>query len=73
MRPQVANPRPTAPATMSGRTHTVRQSEGLFAIARRYDSKNPSQKMRAIIEANPDVLTSGVNTPLQPGMKLRIP
>lgn len=70
---RAANPRPTAPATMSGRTHTVQKSEGLFAIARRYDSKNPSQKMRAIIEANPDVLTNGVNTPLQPGMRLRIP
>jgi tetratricopeptide (TPR) repeat protein len=66
---------PTAPIrpAASGRTHTVQQSEGLFAIARRYDPANASRKLREIIDANPDVLTAGVNTPLKPGMVLRIP
>ncbi len=68
-------PAPTTaarPAT-GGRTHTVQQSEGLFAIARRYDSANASRKLREIVDANPDVLPGGVNTPLKPGMVLRIP
>jgi tetratricopeptide (TPR) repeat protein len=76
----VAAPTRTAPAAAlpirpaaSGRTHTVQQSEGLFAIARRYDAANASRKLREIIDANPDVLTAGANTPLKPGMVLRIP
>lgn len=66
---------PAAPArpAAGGRTHTVQQSEGLFAIARRYDSANASRKLREIVDANPDVLPAGVNTPLKPGMVLRIP
>lgn len=60
----------TAP---TGVTHTVRQSEGLFAIARRYDPSNAAAKMQKIIEANADVLPNGINTPLRPGMVLRIP
>jgi tetratricopeptide (TPR) repeat protein len=68
--PSAASPiRPAA----GGRTHTVQQSEGLFAIARRYDSANASRKLREIVDANPDVLPAGVNTPLKPGMVLRIP
>jgi hypothetical protein len=64
---------PNAPRGASGVTHTVRQSEGLFAIARQYDPRNTTAKMQKIIEANPDVLPNGIQTPLQPGMVLRIP
>lgn len=71
--PSAVRSTPTRAATPSGRVHQVRQSEGLFAIARQYDPRNPGKKMREIIEANPDVLTNGVNTPLKPGMALRIP
>lgn len=72
--PVAASPAPTRPvATASGGTHTVQQSEGLFAIARRYDPSNASRKMREIVDANPDVLPAGVNTPLKPGMVLRVP
>lgn len=65
---------PTAPATArGGRTYTVKQREGLFAIARQFDPANPGRKMREIVDANPDVLTGGVNTVLKAGMVLRIP
>lgn len=71
---RAALPTPARPAaTAGGRTHTVQQSEGLFAIARRYDPSNASRKMREIVDANPDVLPAGVNTPLKPGMVLRVP
>lgn len=66
-------PVPTTRPATGGRTHTVQRSEGLFAIARRYDSANASRKLREIVDANPDVLPGGVNTPLKPGMVLRIP
>lgn len=56
-----------------GLTHTVRQSEGLFAIARQYDARNPAAKMQKIIEANADVLPNGIQSSLKPGMVLRIP
>lgn len=62
-----------APTQSAGRTHTVRQGEGLFAIARRYDPQNPGKKMREIVEANRDALPNGPNTPLKPGMTLRVP
>lgn len=61
------------PAARGGRTYTVKQSDGLYAIARQADPANPSKKMKEIIEANPDVLNRGANTPLKPGMVLRIP
>ena len=70
-RPQ-AQPIPALPVA-TGRTHTVQRGEGLFAIARRFDPANTSRKLREIVDANPDVLPNGVNTPLQPGMVLRIP
>ena len=71
-RPAATPATPAAPVR-AGRTHTVRQSEGLFAIARRYDPQNPSRKMREIIDANRGVLPNGVNTPLKPGMVLQVP
>ena len=68
------NPKPgaVAPAS-SGRTYSVKQGDGLFAIARKYDPQNASRKLREILEANRDTLPSGANTPLKPGMTLRIP
>jgi len=74
--PRTPAPRPAAPATApapSGRTYTVQPRDGLFAIARRFDAANTSRKLSEIVEANPDVLPDGVNTPLKPGMVLRIP
>jgi hypothetical protein len=68
---QVSTPPRTQPA--GGRVHTVRQSEGLFAIARQFDPQNPGRKMREIVDANREVLPNGVNTPLKPGMTLKIP
>jgi len=67
---QPAQTRATPPV---GRTHTVRQGEGLFAIARRYDPQNPGKKMREIVEANREALPNGQNSPLRPGMTLRVP
>lgn len=67
-RPVAIPPRPA-----SGRVHTVRQSEGLYAIARQFDPQNPGKKVREIVEANRDVLPNGTATPLKPGMTLRIP
>jgi tetratricopeptide (TPR) repeat protein len=61
------------PTTRGGRTYVVKQSDGLFAIARQFDSANPSRKLREIVDANRDVLPQGVNTPLKPGMVLKIP
>lgn len=61
------------PTPSVGRTHTVRQGEGLFAIARRYDPQNPGKKMREIVEANREALPNGANSPLKPGMTLRVP
>ncbi|MEO5960440.1 MAG: hypothetical protein ABIZ49_03545 [Opitutaceae bacterium] len=65
-------PTPTAPPP-APRTYTIRQSDGLLAIARQYDPKNPAAKMHQIIAANPDVLPEGAKTPLKPGMVLKIP
>lgn len=67
------NPTPQRPATPAGRTYTVKQSDGLFGIARQFDARNTSAKLQQIIEANPDVLPDGLKTPLKPGMILRIP
>ena len=67
---------PRAPATRpaaGGRSYTVKPGEGLFAIARQFDAKNTSRKMREIVDANPEVLPEGPNTRLRPGMVLRIP
>ena len=69
--PMTKTPAPTT--APKGRTHTVAQGEGLFAIARRYEPVNTTRKVQEIVEANPDVLPAGVGTPLKPGMVLRIP
>ena len=63
---------PVTPAR-GGRTYTVKQREGLFAIARQFDPANPGKKMREIVAANPDVLPNGADTTLKAGMVLRIP
>lgn len=72
-RTQAQPPRPATTPAATGRTHTVRQGEGLFAIAKRYDPQNAGKKMREIVDANRDALPNGVNTPLRPGMTLRVP
>jgi tetratricopeptide (TPR) repeat protein len=69
--PTRAAPTPLAPAR--GRTYTVRQREGLLAIARQFDPANPGRKMREIVAANPDVLPDGERSTLKAGMVLRIP
>jgi tetratricopeptide (TPR) repeat protein len=71
-RATATKPAPTAPAA-GGRTYAVKQGDGLYAIARKYDPQNASRKLREILDANRDTLPSGANTPLKPGMTLRIP
>lgn len=84
-RPTPVSPRATAPtppaATKSpapapargGRSYTVKQSDGLYAIARQFDPSSPSKKLKEIVDANPETLNRGAATPLKPGMVLRIP
>jgi nucleoid-associated protein YgaU len=67
--------RPTAPqrpgATAGGRTYTVQKGDTPYAIARRFYGSADNAKVRAIIEANGDVVRSPAD--LRPGMVLRIP
>ena len=58
---------PARPPTASGRTHTVKPKETLFAISRQYGVTVPD-----LVGANRNVVPS-VNTPLRPGMVLKIP
>lgn len=53
--------------TASGRTHTVRVKETLYAISRQY-----GVKVDDLVAANRSVVPS-VNAPLRPGMVLKIP
>lgn len=75
--PPAAQPRQSAPPQVrvgaSGRVHTVRPGDTLFAIARQADPASPSRKVQEIVDANRQVLPQGMNTPLKAGMELRIP
>lgn len=76
--PPASNPRPTplkptAPAAVSGRRHTVAAKESLSSIARQYYGTATNAKLQAIVEANRDLLPGGVATPLKAGMVLKIP
>ncbi len=52
----------------SGRTHTVRAGENLFRIGQQYGLKADQ-----LAAANRDVLPAGANSPLRPGMVLKLP
>ena len=58
---------PARPPTMSGRTHTVKLKETLYAISRQY-----GVRVDDLVAANRSVVPSA-STPLKPGMVLKIP
>jgi tetratricopeptide (TPR) repeat protein len=55
----------------SGRRHTVKKSESLYGIARRYYGSATNAQVEAIFNANRDRMSS--KTDLKEGMELRIP
>jgi tetratricopeptide (TPR) repeat protein len=66
--------RAAAPASApTGKKYIVKQGDGLYAIARQAAPGGPAKKLQEILEANRDVLPNGVNSPIKPGMELRIP
>jgi Tfp pilus assembly protein FimV len=66
--------RAAAPASApTGKKYVVKQGDGLYAIARQAAPGAPAKKLQEILEANRDVLPNGVNSPIKPGMELRIP
>lgn len=62
---------PTPPA--GGRRHVVAQKESLYSIARQHYGTPTNARIQEIVSANRDQLPQGINTPLRPGMELRIP
>jgi nucleoid-associated protein YgaU len=60
-----------AAPTAGGKRHVVGQSEGLWAIARKYYGTPTQANTRAIYEANKEVMKS--DNDLRPGMVLKIP
>lgn len=58
---------PARPTTASGRTHTVKLKETLYAISRQH-----GVKVDDLVAANRNVVPSA-STPLKPGMVLKIP
>jgi tetratricopeptide (TPR) repeat protein len=63
---------PDAAAEPGGRTHTVVKGDTLFNIAQRYYGPHSGAKVRGIVEANSDQLSSA-SAPLKIGMVLKIP
>ncbi len=64
----VAPTRPGATAPTAGKRHTIAQGETLYALTRKY-----GVTVEAILAVNRDVLPSGMNSKLSPGMVLKIP
>lgn len=56
-----------------GRRHVVSQKESLYSIARQHYGTPTNARIQDIVAANRDQLPQGINTPLRPGMELRIP
>jgi tetratricopeptide (TPR) repeat protein len=72
-----APPRPASnvpvPAA-SGRRYRVAPGDTLFSIARKFEPVGTNKKVREIADANPETFPGGnINTPLKPGMELRVP
>jgi hypothetical protein len=67
------SPTPQPPSGARGKTYTVKQGDGLYAIARAADPKNPGKKLQEIIDVNPELLSKGSSSKITPGMVLRIP
>jgi tetratricopeptide (TPR) repeat protein len=65
--------KPTAPNAAGGRSHTVAPKESLYAIAKKYYGTATNARVQALVDANRDVLSAGVGTPLKEGMVLKIP
>lgn len=60
--------RPGASQSVVGKRHTVSAGETLFAISKKY-----KVSPEAIAAVNKEALPRGVNTPLHPGVELKIP
>ena len=69
---RVAPTKPAA-ATGSGRTYTVGTKETLWVVATKAYGTANNARVRAIADANRDLLPNGKDTPLQTGMRLKIP
>jgi len=63
--------RPTPPAPGGGRRHTVAAKDSLFGIAKKYYGTATNARVKALIDANRDVLPP--DNGLKPGMELKIP
>lgn len=61
------------PGTAAARTYTVGAREGLWAIAGKVYGGATNARVRAIVDANRDVLPQGASSPLKAGMVLKIP
>ena len=68
-KPGAAAARTGPGAPVAGRRHTVVAGDTLFSIGRKYGGVNAE----AIAAVNRDTLPRGLNTPLRPGMELKIP
>ncbi len=64
---------PTVTPAPAGRRHVVVSGDSLFSIARQFYGSPTNAKIDEIAAANPDQLPAGRNSPLRPGMELRIP
>ncbi len=69
----VSTPTPPTPPPAAGRRHVVAQKESLYSIARQHYGQATNARIQEIVAANRDQLPQGINTPLRPGMELRIP
>jgi len=74
--PPAVNPagpraRPTPAASGGGRRHTVAAKDSLFGIAKKYYGTATNARVKALIDANRDVLPP--DNGLKPGMELKIP
>ncbi len=71
VRPTPTRPPAAASATGPIRRHRVAQGEGLFAIAKKYYGVASNEKVKAIYEANRDIMKNDKD--LKVGMELKIP
>jgi len=64
---------PARPAPAPARTYTVEAKDTLWSVVKKIYGTATTVRVRALVEANRDVLPNGEGSPLKPGMELKVP